>query len=88
MKQSNNNWASHDLRRTVASHLAASGISGPTLKKILNHVDKDVTAVYDRHSYDNEKRLALDAWARRLEAIIEDRADAGATVVPISAGQR
>jgi hypothetical protein len=29
-----------------------------------------VTAVYDRHSYDPEKRIALEAWGRRLEAIV------------------
>jgi hypothetical protein len=29
-----------------------------------------VTAVHDRHSYDLEKRAALDFWGRRLEAIV------------------
>jgi hypothetical protein len=33
-------------------------------------VESGVTAVYDRHSYDLEKRAALDFWGRRLEAII------------------
>ena len=36
----------------------------------LNHAERDVTAVYDRHSHDPEKRPALEAWGRRLEAII------------------
>ncbi len=44
-----------------------------TLKKILNHVDRDITAVYDRYSYDPEKRAALDAWAKRLDAILAGR---------------
>jgi len=26
--------------------------------------------VYDRHSYDPEKRTALEAWGRRLDAIV------------------
>jgi len=40
------------------------------VRKILNHVEKEVTAVYDRHSYDAEKREALEAWAKRLMMIV------------------
>jgi hypothetical protein len=29
------------------------------------------TRVYDRHTYDREKRLALDTWTRTLKSIIE-----------------
>ena len=59
----------HDLRRTAASHMASSGTSRLVISKILNHVDSGVTAVYDRHSYDKEKRKELNTWARRLESI-------------------
>lgn len=59
----------HDLRRTVASQMASAGISRLVISKILNHVDSGVTAVYDRHSYDADKRKALNAWARQLETI-------------------
>ena len=59
----------HDLRRTVASQMASSGTSRLVISKILNHVDSGVTAVYDRHSYDADKRKALNAWARQLDAI-------------------
>ena len=31
-----------------------------------------VTAVYDRHGYDPEKRAALDWWALKLQAILEN----------------
>jgi integrase len=65
----------HDFRRTAASLMAGSGIPRLTIAKILNHVDRSVTAIYDRHSYDAEKRAALDWWGRRLTAIIK-RADA------------
>ena len=61
----------HDLRRTSASHMTGMGISRLTVSKILNHAEKGVTAVYDRHSYDAEKREALDAWGKRLIEIIE-----------------
>jgi integrase len=60
----------HDLRRTAASLMTGMGIPRLTVKKILNHAERDVTAVYDRHSYDGEKRTALEAWGRRLEAIV------------------
>lgn len=60
----------HDLRRTAASMMAGSGIPRLVVSKILNHVEQGVTRVYDRHSYDSEKRAALDKWARRLGAIL------------------
>jgi hypothetical protein len=41
------------------------------VSKILNHVESGVTSVYDRHSYDMEKRQALESWARKLQGIIE-----------------
>jgi uncharacterized protein YuzE len=59
-----------ELRRTAAWLMTGKGISRLTAKKILNHAERDVTAVYDRHTYDPEKRTALDAWGRRLEAIV------------------
>ena len=34
-----------------------------------------MTAVYDRHSYDLEKRAALDFWGERVEAIIANKRD-------------
>jgi hypothetical protein len=46
------------------------GVSRLTDKKLLNHVDNEITAVYDRHSYDPEKRFALEAWGRRVEEIV------------------
>jgi hypothetical protein len=35
--------------------MAGMGIPRLVIAKILNHVEPGVTAVYDRHSYDNEK---------------------------------
>jgi integrase len=60
----------HDLRRTAASHMTGMGISRLVVSKILNHVERGVTAVYDRHSYDLEKRQALEAWGMKLREII------------------
>ena len=63
----------HDLRRTAASYMTGMGISRLVVSKVLNHAESHVTAVYDRHSYDLEKRQALDAWSRKLEAIISGK---------------
>jgi integrase len=63
----------HDLRRTAASHMASMGIQRITLSKILNHIESNVTAIYDRHGYDNEKRTALNAWSQKLMNILEGK---------------
>lgn len=63
----------HDLRRTAASHMTSIGISRLVVSKILNHAELGITAVYDRHSYDAEKRAALTTWSARLEEILGTR---------------
>lgn len=67
------NFRGHDLRRTAASLMTGSGTSRLVVSKILNHAEPGVTSVYDRHSYDGEKKIALDAWARTLTAILEQK---------------
>ena len=64
------NFTPHDLRRTAASHMASIGIDRFLLRRVLNHKDTDVTAVYDRHSYDLEKQAALKKWEQQLLAIL------------------
>jgi integrase len=61
----------HDLRRTAASHMTALGIPRLVVSKLLNHVENSVTAIYDRHSYDKEKREATILWDEKLFAIIK-----------------
>jgi hypothetical protein len=46
------------------------GISRLVVGKILNHGERDVTAVYDRHSYDMDKEDALLRWDRRRRDIL------------------
>lgn len=76
----------HDLRRTAASHMTGMGIPRLVVSKILNHADRDTTAVYDRHSYDAEKKHALDAWGNKLSQLISDTAEP-ANVVDFEAFQ-
>ena len=60
----------HDLRRTAATFMTRAKIPRLIVAKILNHVDGGVTAVYDRNSYDEEKREALEVWEIKLKKII------------------
>lgn len=78
----------HDLRRTVVTRLAMLGFHEDTIGRVVNHAKRGITAtVYNQHTYDAEKRTALDAWDRELQRIIANREKAGADVVPI-AGRR
>jgi integrase len=66
-------WTIHDLRRTFATNLAALGTPIHVTEKLLNHVSgtvSGVAAVYNRHSYMDEMRAAIDDWERRLKEII------------------
>ncbi|MBF0461552.1 MAG: tyrosine-type recombinase/integrase [Magnetococcales bacterium] len=71
----------HDLRRTAASLMTGSGTPRLTVSKILNHKEAGVTSIYDRHSYDREKRQALEAWDRQLTAILTGQEESN--VVPL-----
>ncbi len=86
-KRSGVDFVPHDLRRTVASRITGDlGISRLVVSKLLNHVETGITAVYDRHSYDREKRQALDAWDRRLVEIISGMPATDSVVVPLAVG--
>jgi len=63
----------HDLRRTAATHMARMGVGRVVLAKILNHADNGVTAIYDRSTYDREKKEALTMWGDRIEMIVRSR---------------
>ncbi|MCZ6848111.1 MAG: tyrosine-type recombinase/integrase, partial [Alphaproteobacteria bacterium] len=78
----------HDLRRTAASYMTSMGIPRLTVKKILNHVETDVTATYDRHSYDQEKCQALNAWGQRLHEIISGQSVGDGKVIRLGAARQ
>ncbi len=67
-------WTFHDLRRTAATGMARLGIPVRVTEAVLNHVSGTgggIVAVYQRHDYAEEKRNALDAWARLVADIVE-----------------
>jgi integrase len=72
-------WTFHDLRRTAASGMARLGVQLPVIEKVLNHSSGSfagVVGVYQRHSFADEKRAALEAWGRFVEELVRgNRAD-------------
>ena len=60
----------HDLRRTCATHLGGLGYDNEQIGRLLNHVDGTVTAIYNRHRYDDLIREMLQAWETRLREIL------------------
>ena len=68
-------WTLHDLRRTLATHCAEDlKIQPHVIDKALNHssgVVRGVMAIYNRADLMDERRAALDAWARFVLATVE-----------------
>ena len=62
-------FSPHDLRSTARSHLAALGVSVVVAERCLNHTLGGLVAVYDQHDYFDERRRALELWAKRLEEL-------------------
>lgn len=78
----------HDLRRTAASGMAALRFPPHIVEAVLNHKSgtrRGVAGVYNRHDYQEEKRAALNAWARYVMQLVEGKAE---NVVPISEARR
>jgi integrase len=57
-------WTLHDIRRSVATELAAMGTDPELIERILGHVLGRIKETYQRHPYLEEKRAALEAWGR------------------------
>ncbi len=75
-------WVLHDLRRTVATNLQKLGVRLEVTEAVLGHVSGSrggIVRIYQRHKFADEKRAALDAWARKLNAIVS-RENAGDVV--------
>jgi integrase len=52
------------------------GVQPHVIEAVLNHVSgtiRGVAAIYNRSTYEPEKRAALNQWAAHLTAIVEDR---------------
>jgi integrase len=63
-------WVNHDLRRTLRSRLSELRVDADVAEAILSHVKPGIRGVYDRWEYHDEKRHALELWAKRLRDIV------------------
>jgi integrase len=68
------NWVLHDLRRTVASGMAALGVAPHVADKILNHQSgaiSGIAAVYQRHEFMAERKAAAELWSSHVDSLLE-----------------
>jgi integrase len=64
------NWTLHDLRRTGKTLMARAGVRPDVSERVLGHVIRGVEGTYDRHSYADEKRDALEKLSALIEGIL------------------
>ncbi|AUX77997.1 integrase/recombinase family protein [Sinorhizobium fredii] len=75
-------WVIHDLRRTARSLMSRAGVRSDIAERVMGHVIPGVEGVYDRHSYFEEKKDALNRLAALIETIVNPPA---ANVTPLRA---
>ena len=66
-------WRLHDLRRTAATGMQRLGVGLQAVEAVLGHVSGSragVVGIYQRHSFDAEKRAALQAWGAHVMDIV------------------
>jgi integrase len=68
------NWTLHDLRRTAKTLMVRAGVRPDISERVLGHVIAGVEGTYDRHSYAEEKRDALEKLATIIERILSPSA--------------
>jgi integrase len=66
-------WTLHDLRRTATTGMARLGIAPHVADRVLNHqagTIRGVAAIYNRFEYLDERKAALEAWGRFVDALV------------------
>lgn len=63
-------FTAHDLRRTAATIARRAGAPRPDVKAMLDHVNGDVTDVYDKYDMLAEKRAVVTILAGELRRIV------------------
>jgi integrase len=67
----------HDFRRTATSWLAEHGLPPHVLSALLNHspgAAQGVLSIYNRFRYLDERREALERWAKHLSSLPKQKA--------------
>ena len=66
-------WRIHDLRRTMATGLEKLQIPLQVVEAALGHTSGSkggIVGVYQRHTYADEKRAALQAWGAHVANLV------------------
>ncbi|QIG96818.1 tyrosine-type recombinase/integrase [Bradyrhizobium sp. 6(2017)] len=64
-------WVLHDLRRTFSTWLHDAGIDPIVIEALLAHKQQGVAAVYNRASFREAKRTALQRWHEIVAGILQ-----------------
>ena len=69
-------WQLRDLRRTMVTGMAELGVQPHIIEAVVNHISGHkggVAGIYNRASYAEPKRKALERWAAHLDAVVSGR---------------
>ncbi|HML28724.1 MAG TPA: site-specific integrase [Hyphomicrobium sp.] len=62
----------HDLRRTVATHLGEMSVADEIIERILNHAPRSIAGKHYVHArYLGSMRMALDHWGEKITELIK-----------------
>jgi len=73
-------WQVHDIRRSVRTQLSKLRIPTEVSELVIGHSLPTLHRTYDMHAYLDERREALELWARRLRDIVEPPPSIGAAL--------
>ncbi len=60
----------HDFRVTCETRLAHLGFNQEVRDAVLGHAKAGLQKTYNKYGYLNEKRAALDAYAKHIMAVV------------------
>ena len=66
-------WRTHDLRRTMGAGMQKLDVDWRVIEHALGHKLPGISAIYQTHEYEDEKREALQRWADHVEKLAPRR---------------
>jgi integrase len=71
-------FSPHDLRRTLRTGLSRLKVELHIAERVINHAQDKIVATYDMFAFVDEKREALEKWAKEVKKIIATKPSAAA----------